>query len=76
MNRSCAHNQGLDLRGFLIMPVQRVPRYKVLIEELLKVTPDHFPDKEPLKQALKSIKETATFIDETTRFKEGLTSVC
>ena len=58
------------------MPVQRVPRYKVLIEELLKLTPNHFPDKELLEQAFKSIKETATFIDETIRFKEGLTSVC
>ena len=76
LTRSCAHNEGLDLRSFLIMPVQRVPRYKVLIEELLKLTPNHFPDKELLKQAFKSIKETATFIDETIRFKEGLTSVC
>merc|ERR1712224_289056 len=64
----------LDFRSFLIMPVQRVPRYKVLIEELLKLTPKHFPDKERLKQAFEAIKETATFIDETIRFKEGLTS--
>ena len=57
------------------MPVQRVPRYKTLIEELVKVTPDHYRDKELLNQAVVAIKQTATFIDDTIRFKEGITRV-
>ena len=57
------------------MPVQRVPRYKVFIEELIKVTPDDFRDKDLLSRAFVAIDDTAAFINDTIRFKEGLTSV-
>jgi hypothetical protein len=35
---------GLSLPSLLIMPVQRVPRYRLLLEELLKFTPQNDPD--------------------------------
>src|SRR4051794_31581932 len=35
---------GRHLNAFLIMPVQRIPRYKMLLGELLKYTPDAHPE--------------------------------
>ncbi len=43
---------GLDVRSLLIQPVQRVPRYRMLLEELLSVTDEGHPDEEPLREAL------------------------
>lgn len=34
---------GLDLMSFLIMPVQRIPRYEMLLRELNKYTPADHP---------------------------------
>ncbi|CAF4225977.1 unnamed protein product [Rotaria sp. Silwood2] len=43
---------GLSLNGFLTKPIQRVTRYPLLIEKVLKHTLINHPDYEPLKQAL------------------------
>ena len=37
MKPECAN---LDLMGYLITPVQRLPRYKLLLEDLLRNTPE------------------------------------
>ena len=34
--------RGLD--SYLITPIQRIPRYVMLLQEMLKVTPTHHPD--------------------------------
>ena len=46
---------GLDLTSFLIMPVQRVPRYRMLIEEIVKQTPPDHPDMQSLATALEKV---------------------
>ncbi|CAF0882259.1 unnamed protein product [Rotaria sordida] len=43
---------GLSLNGFLTKPIQRVTRYPLLIEKILKHTLINHPDYESLKQAL------------------------
>jgi hypothetical protein len=35
---------GLTLKAFLIMPIQRIPRYRLLLEDLVKNTPESHPD--------------------------------
>ena len=47
---------GLDIRSLLIMPVQRIPRYRLFIETLIKITPGHFLDKLLLGKALVAMK--------------------
>jgi hypothetical protein len=47
---------GLDLRSYLIQPVQRVPRYKLLLTELLKHTRDTHPDWSNLSAALTEVR--------------------
>ncbi len=46
----------LYLEALLIMPVQRVPRYILLLQDMLKYTSESHDDHESLKQALAFIK--------------------
>jgi FYVE/RhoGEF/PH domain-containing protein 5/6 len=55
--------RSVDFRAYLIMPIQRIPRYRLLLEELLKNTTPEHPDFESLSKALDSIKHVAIQID-------------
>ncbi len=50
---------GLSLQSFLIMPVQRVPRYILFIEDLKRNTPDTHPDCARLPLALEKTRKVA-----------------
>lgn len=54
---------GLSLSNFLIMPIQRVPRYALLLRALLDYTEDSHPDYKNLENALQSINQVVTSID-------------
>jgi len=45
----------LNLESFLIMPVQRIPRYLLLMRDMLKYTHKHHPDYPLLTQALSKL---------------------
>ncbi|KAJ3162472.1 hypothetical protein HDU86_004954 [Geranomyces michiganensis] len=62
--------KGLPLQSFLIMPVQRIPRYKMLLEDLLKQTDPEHPDYPTLQKSLAKIAEVAVFVNETIREHE------
>ncbi|EFC42614.1 predicted protein [Naegleria gruberi] len=51
---------GLEIGSFLIMPVQRIPRYKLLLENLCKNTPPDHADYSNLISAIEKITESAT----------------
>ena len=53
----------VDFRSYLIMPIQRIPRYRMLVEELIKGTDQSHPDYAQLQKALESIKEVAIQCD-------------
>ncbi|KAG5176461.1 hypothetical protein JKP88DRAFT_335179 [Tribonema minus] len=59
--------RGLDLRSYLIQPVQRVPRYKLLLAELLKHTKETHPDYANISMALSEITVVATRLNENAR---------
>ena len=65
--RLCGDN---SLQSLLIMPVQRVPRYRLLIQELLKHTMSSHADVAPLKRALHVISKVAASINASARTKE------
>jgi len=48
---------GLPLESLLILPIQRLPRYKLLIEEIVKHTESGHPDLDDLRDALSTITE-------------------
>jgi hypothetical protein len=45
IERKYPSSQGLDFLSFYVAPVQRYPRYKLLLRDLLKSTPDFHPDR-------------------------------
>eukprot|EP00013_Stygamoeba_regulata_P023724 CAMPEP_0177646502 /NCGR_PEP_ID=MMETSP0447-20121125/9807_1 /TAXON_ID=0 /ORGANISM="Stygamoeba regulata, Strain BSH-02190019" /LENGTH=1205 /DNA_ID=CAMNT_0019149037 /DNA_START=111 /DNA_END=3730 /DNA_ORIENTATION=+ len=59
--------KGLPLPSYLIMPVQRLPRYRLLIENLLKHTPPHIPDHCRLVDVAEQLMETIDSINESKR---------
>jgi hypothetical protein len=52
----------VDIRveACLIMPIQRIPRYKLLLEDMVRHTPQEHPDHNLLKQALAKVCPTIT----------------
>ncbi|CAM9475612.1 unnamed protein product [Ectocarpus sp. 6 AP-2014] len=71
--RGCEHQDachGLDLKAYLIQPVQRVPRYRLLIIQLLKHTRESHPDWADLNAALETVSSTVTKLNEGARDKE------
>ena len=64
--------KGLSLESFLIMPVQRVPRYVMLLMDLLKNTWEDHPDYKSLSGVLAKMKETGDFINESKRNAEAM----
>ncbi|KAJ1658602.1 hypothetical protein IWQ61_002178 [Dispira simplex] len=55
--------QKLGLSDLLIEPVQRIPRYTLLLTDLLKNTPVHHPDSRDLQRALDRIHEIGQLTD-------------
>jgi hypothetical protein len=46
---------GMTFDSFLVEPVQRIPRYRLLLEELLKCTPESHEDYSNIVEALASV---------------------
>ncbi|KAJ6516340.1 Dbl homology domain-containing protein [Mycena sanguinolenta] len=65
------HSQ-LNLEGYLLLPMQRIPRYRLLLEELLGTmppTPEYMND--PLEQSLAEILSLTNNINEGRREAES-----
>eukprot|EP01101_Sappina_pedata_P005746 TRINITY_DN2706_c0_g1_i1.p1 TRINITY_DN2706_c0_g1~~TRINITY_DN2706_c0_g1_i1.p1 ORF type:complete len:503 (-),score=185.71 TRINITY_DN2706_c0_g1_i1:25-1533(-) len=54
---------GLGIQSFLILPVQRIPRYVLLIQDLMKYTEKTHADYAMLEKALGAVKELADYIN-------------
>ena len=63
--------RNLPLSSFLIMPIQRIPRYKLLLGELLKHTPVDHPDHGWLEKALGLVSNVAAHINDSVRANEN-----
>ncbi|MES1915328.1 MAG: hypothetical protein MHM6MM_007297 [Cercozoa sp. M6MM] len=62
---------GLSLEAYLIEPIQRIPRYRLLLQEVIKNTVDSHPDMPALEEALGQIKEVGAWINEQVREREN-----
>jgi len=62
---------GESLMSYLIMPVQRIPRYEILLKELERNTPEDHPDYENLKIALSKIIDINEYINEKKKIAES-----
>ena len=64
--------RGLDLSSFLILPIQRIPRYELLLKTLMKYTPPSYMDYEALKNCLELIVDVNKHLNERSRQKDAL----
>ncbi|KAJ7225815.1 hypothetical protein GGX14DRAFT_531499 [Mycena pura] len=65
------HSQ-LNLEGYLLLPVQRIPRYRLLLEELLRSTPPTYEYMDdPLDRSLAEISLLANNMNEGKREAES-----
>ena len=65
------HINVLSLQSLLILPVQRIPRYCLLLKDLVKHTSETHPDYLDLQSSLKVILEIADQINEDVKRREN-----
>eukprot|EP00339_Tiarina_fusa_P026170 CAMPEP_0117011394 /NCGR_PEP_ID=MMETSP0472-20121206/9802_1 /TAXON_ID=693140 ORGANISM="Tiarina fusus, Strain LIS" /NCGR_SAMPLE_ID=MMETSP0472 /ASSEMBLY_ACC=CAM_ASM_000603 /LENGTH=613 /DNA_ID=CAMNT_0004714175 /DNA_START=159 /DNA_END=2000 /DNA_ORIENTATION=- len=73
--RQCDGHTYETLESFLITPVQRIPRYNLLLGEIVKNTPRGHPDYDDLVSASEKVQETARYVNERAREAEQLAKV-
>lgn len=56
-----------DLDSFLVQPIQRLPRYKMFLEQLLKLTPEGHADRAAIQLALSKVSDTVSYVNEKKR---------
>lgn len=61
----------LPLPSFLIMPVQRIPRYNLLLRDMLKETEDSHPDFLGLQKSLTEMETVAAYINDAIKSAES-----
>lgn len=61
-----AESRRLPFRHFIILPVTRLQRYSLLLDAVLKKTPEDNPDKVHIATCIDIIKGIATKVDEAT----------
>jgi hypothetical protein len=66
-----AATEGQKLPFLLITPVQRIPRYNLLLQELIKKTPEGHADHTYIIQALGKIKEITDHVNFSVREQEN-----
>ncbi|GEM10145.1 rho guanyl-nucleotide exchange factor [Rhodotorula toruloides] len=63
--------KNLELEHFLLEPMQRVTRYPLLVNQILRYTPADHPDHQPLERALQIAETTLNDINEAVRTHEN-----
>ncbi|CAG8705191.1 9518_t:CDS:2, partial [Cetraspora pellucida] len=74
LQTSCQSKQelgGLTFNSFLSLPIQRIPRYKLLLEALLKHTDESHPDFIDLQKCVRQINIIADEVNEKMRDAEN-----
>lgn len=63
---------GLDLASFLILPVQRIPRYELLLKELQKNSTEKDPQ---LEEVVQNIQTLTQKVNESRRLVDNILKV-
>ncbi|KAJ2387672.1 hypothetical protein GGI23_006221, partial [Coemansia sp. RSA 2559] len=67
--------KGLSFQSYLLLPVQRIPRYKLLLEDLLRHTAVDHVDRQSIADALRLIEDVAAFVNENIQEHEMALSI-
>ncbi|CAK4084896.1 unnamed protein product [Aphanomyces euteiches] len=71
--RQCGSNQNFE--SFLILPIQRIPRYSLLLQRVMEYTQKNHPDLASLEQAVESVGKATQLMNETLQQKEKMEEV-
>eukprot|EP01130_Rhizamoeba_saxonica_P010181 TRINITY_DN4171_c0_g1_i1.p1 TRINITY_DN4171_c0_g1~~TRINITY_DN4171_c0_g1_i1.p1 ORF type:complete len:945 (+),score=215.29 TRINITY_DN4171_c0_g1_i1:19-2853(+) len=63
--------KGLPLEAYLIMPIQRIPRYRLLLEDYIKDTEEDHPDYDVLLKSLEQLKIVADDVNRSVEEHEN-----
>ncbi|KXJ14467.1 uncharacterized protein LOC110238850 [Exaiptasia diaphana] len=55
--------KGLDLHALLLNPIQRLPRYLLLLKQLIRFTDLNHPDRSHVEQAMLAMSQTVTVLN-------------
>ena len=69
--QSAAQECGSDLEFFLIQPIQRIPRYVLLLSELIKYTPDQLEEKQILQEVHDMVRQQCDWINENAQLDDS-----
>ncbi|GAB1220503.1 hypothetical protein ENUP19_0054G0077 [Entamoeba nuttalli] len=75
MKQAPEHLQGFDLLSLLITPIQRLPRYRLLLKDLLKHLRPSDVDYEDVKKALDEIEKVTSFVNTQSKKQENLVTL-
>lgn len=67
--------QGLKLGALLILPVQRIPRYQLLLSSLSQHTWESHADYQDLRKATAAIQEVAIYLNDKKRIADNIAKV-
>lgn len=67
-----AQFNGQELIGCLIVPVQRLPRYLLLLQDLLKSTPEEHVDYANIRSAIEQIRKSTEDVNKKVKQAEQL----
>ncbi|KAG2387726.1 hypothetical protein C9374_001320 [Naegleria lovaniensis] len=67
--------KNLPLAAYLIQPVQRIPRYRLLLADVIKLTPEDHVDYEDLQKGYQAILDIADWVNERKRENENQNSL-
>ncbi|KAJ1925484.1 hypothetical protein IWQ60_004533 [Tieghemiomyces parasiticus] len=67
--------KSLTIDSYLMLPIQRLPRYRLLLADLTRHTPDSHPDHPLVTRALQVIEEVAQFVNDMIRQHEMYTAM-
>eukprot|EP01117_Protostelium_nocturnum_P002525 TRINITY_DN1323_c0_g2_i2.p1 TRINITY_DN1323_c0_g2~~TRINITY_DN1323_c0_g2_i2.p1 ORF type:complete len:1265 (-),score=564.26 TRINITY_DN1323_c0_g2_i2:67-3558(-) len=65
-----------DLSSLIISPIQRIPRYILLLNDLLKNTPEDHCDRVHIKESYDKFKNLGSHLNESLRIQENAATLC
>ncbi|EST05946.1 CDC24 calponin [Kalmanozyma brasiliensis GHG001] len=69
--QGCYLDPAYELPTFMIKPVQRICKYPLLLEQLLKKTPEDAPPYQELEEGLEVMRSITDKVNETSRLQEN-----
>jgi hypothetical protein len=69
------YDQGQTIQSLLIMPIQRIPRYELLLREVLKYTNVEYSDYTELNKALLQVQQVANHINGIVKERQNLEKI-